>query len=84
MIEDNQVDELVVLGRGDKLSIFKETFSLYVAYTLNPVDANYDQIICDAYGASCLVPWNICVSGAHQHWLYRRPGKWYTVRMRTV
>lgn len=55
MIEDNQVDGVVVLGRGDKkLFQFLKKHFRCVAYTgLNPVDANYDQIICDAYGAGC-------------------------------
>jgi len=55
MIEDNQVDGVVVLGRGDKkLFQFLKKHFRCVAYTgLNPVDANYDQIICDAYDAGC-------------------------------
>lgn len=49
LITDNQVDGVVILGRCDKpmLKMMKQYFH-YVVYTgLNPLDAKYDQIVCD-------------------------------------
>ena len=49
LLTDNQVDGVVILGRCDKpmLKMMKQYFH-YVVYTgLNPLDAKYDQIVCD-------------------------------------
>lgn len=54
LITDNQVDGAVILGRCDKpmLKMMKQYFH-YVAYTgLNPLDANFDQIVCDGCQAA--------------------------------
>lgn len=54
LITDNQVDGAVILGRCDKpmLKMMKQYFH-YVVYTgLNPLDAKYDQIVCDGCQAA--------------------------------
>lgn len=54
LIMDHDVNGIVILGRCDKatLKLLKQHFH-YVVYTgLNGIDANYDQILCDGYGAA--------------------------------
>lgn len=54
LIADNHADGVVIMGRCDKpmLKMLKQYFS-YVVYTgLNPLDAKYDQIICDGRQAA--------------------------------
>lgn len=54
LLTDNQVDGAVILGRCDKpmLKTLKKYFH-YVVYTgLNPLDAKYDQIVCDGCQAA--------------------------------
>lgn len=54
LILDNNVNGVVILGRCDKATLkFMRNHFNYVAYTgLNGIDANFDQILCDGYGAS--------------------------------
>lgn len=54
LIQDQDVDGVVILGRCDKatLKLLKQYFH-YVVYTgLNGIEANFDQILCDGYGAT--------------------------------
>lgn len=68
MILDTDVSGGVILGRCDKptLKFLKQHFH-YVVYTgLNGIDANFDQILCDGYGAStCAMEY--LLSLGHRH-----------------
>ena len=68
LILDNNVNGVVILGRCDKttLKFLKQHFN-YVIYTgLNGIDANYDQILCDGYGAS-LCAMEYLIQLGHKH-----------------
>lgn len=68
MILDTDVSGGVILGRCDKptLKFLKQHFH-YVAYTgLNGIDANFDQILCDGYGASICAMEHLIQLG-HKH-----------------
>ena len=68
MILDTDVSGGVILGRCDKptLKFLKQHFH-YVVYTgLNGIDANFDQILCDGYGAStCAMEYLIGLGHRH-------------------
>lgn len=68
LIMDNNVDGVVVLGRCDKPTLkFLKQYFHYVAYTgLNHIEANYDQILCDGFGAGICAMEHL-ISLGHKH-----------------